>query len=76
MTEDSGAFKTNPANSGPISAWVIACGPCGHRAAPLGKRIFGTADGIPPSIFNKRAQAVAVFSNQPDSRAPVICAAS
>jgi hypothetical protein len=46
MTEDSGAFKTNPANSGPISAWVIACGPCGHRAAPPGKRIFGIADGI------------------------------
>jgi hypothetical protein len=46
MTEDSGAFKTNPANLGPISAWVTAGGPCGHRAAPPGKRIFGIADSI------------------------------
>jgi hypothetical protein len=46
MTEDSGAFKTNSANSGPIPAFVTVCGSCGHRAAPAGKRIFGIADGI------------------------------
>jgi hypothetical protein len=46
MTEDSGAFKTNPANSGSISAWVTASGPCGYRAAPAGKRIFGSADRV------------------------------
>jgi hypothetical protein len=46
MTEDSGAFKTNPANSGPISAFVTARGPCSDRAAPPGKRIFGSADDM------------------------------
>jgi hypothetical protein len=46
MTEDSGAFKTNPANSHPISAFVMVCEPCGHQAAPAGKRIFGITDGI------------------------------
>jgi hypothetical protein len=46
MTEDSGAFKTNPANSGPISALVAICRACGQRAAPAGRRIFGIADGI------------------------------
>jgi hypothetical protein len=76
MTEDSGAFKTNSANSGPIPAFVTACGPCGQRAAPPGKRIFGTADGVRGVDFNKRAQAVAVFSNVPDSRARMLCAAS
>jgi hypothetical protein len=53
MTEDSGAFKTNPGNSGPISTWVTARGPCGHRAAPAGKRIFGVADGIHGLDFKK-----------------------
>jgi hypothetical protein len=46
MTEDSGAFKTNPATSRPISAFVMVCGPCGHQAAPAGKRIFGITDSI------------------------------
>jgi hypothetical protein len=46
MTEDSGAFKTNPANSRPIPAFVMLCKPCGNRAALAGKRIFGIADGI------------------------------
>jgi hypothetical protein len=46
MTEDSGAFKTNPAHSGPISAFMMVRGPCGHRAAPAGKRIPGIANRI------------------------------
>jgi hypothetical protein len=46
MTEDSGAFKTNPANLGPILVWVTVCGSCGHRAAPAGKRIFDIADSV------------------------------
>jgi len=46
MTEDSGAFKTNPAHSGPISAFLIARRRCGQRAAPARKRIFGTANRI------------------------------
>jgi hypothetical protein len=46
MTEDSGAFKTNPANSGPVPAFVTADEPCGYRAAPAGKRIFGRADRV------------------------------
>jgi hypothetical protein len=46
MTEDSGAFKTNPANSGPIPAFVTAHDPCGHPAAPARKRIFGSAEGV------------------------------
>jgi hypothetical protein len=45
MTEDSGAFKTNPANSRPISAFVMVGGPCGNRAVPAGKGIFGGAKG-------------------------------
>jgi hypothetical protein len=45
MTEDSGAFKTNPANPGPISAFVMIGKPCGSQAAPAGKRIFGIAKG-------------------------------
>jgi hypothetical protein len=46
MTEDSGAFKTNPANSRPISVFVMVRKPCGSQAAPAGKRIFGIADGV------------------------------
>jgi hypothetical protein len=45
MTEDSGAFKTNPANSCEISAFVMVGKPCGSQAAPAGKRIFGMAKG-------------------------------
>jgi hypothetical protein len=45
MTEDSGAFKTNPANSRPTSAFVMVRKPCGSQAAPAGKRIFGIAKG-------------------------------
>jgi hypothetical protein len=76
MTEDSGAFKTNPANSGPISAQATARGPCGHRAARPENAFLAALIAFAASIFNKRKQAVAVFSNQPDSRAPVLCAAS
>jgi hypothetical protein len=46
MTEDSGAFKTNSANSGPIPAFVTAGRPCGYWAASTGKRIFGITDGV------------------------------
>jgi hypothetical protein len=45
MTEDSGAFKTNPANSRPISAFVTIGKPGGNLAAPAGKRIFGIVEG-------------------------------
>jgi hypothetical protein len=45
MTEDSGAFKTNPVTSRPISAFVMVGKPCGCQAAPGGKRIFGIAEG-------------------------------
>jgi hypothetical protein len=43
MTEDSGAFKTNPATSRPISAFVMIGKPCDRQAAPAGKCIFGRA---------------------------------
>ena len=68
MAEDSGAFKTNQANSRQIRLFYrdpesgVAAKP--HRP---GKRFFGTETGATPPIFNKRRESVAVFSNQPDS---------
>jgi hypothetical protein len=45
MTEDSGAFKTNPANSRPISVFVTIGKPRGDPAVTAGKRIFGVMEG-------------------------------
>jgi hypothetical protein len=60
MAEDSGAFKTNPAKSRQIQAFVIRQRRCRHASpseknSPAGGRPFVRA------IFNKRSKAVAVF---------------
>jgi hypothetical protein len=65
MAEDSGAFKTNPANSGWIPAFfgdrlVIGEQRC-SEASRLRKRFPARGRGYIPPIFNKRQQAVAVF---------------
>jgi hypothetical protein len=38
MTEDSGAFKTNPGNSAQIGHFVIGRDPCGKEASGCEKR--------------------------------------
>jgi hypothetical protein len=74
MTEDSGAFKTNPGDSCQIPAIYNAparrrskaSGP--NKPFPACERALRAAD-----IFNKRREAVAVFSNKADSRVlPVV----
>jgi len=65
MAEDSGAFKTNPANSGRISAFfgdrlVIGEQRC-SEASRLRKRFSAPGRRYIPPIFNKRQEAVAVF---------------
>jgi len=70
MAEDSGAFKTNQANSRQIRPFSRDPpeGRC-NQAAPARETLSGIGAGVPPAIFNKRRESVAVFSNQPDSRA-------
>jgi hypothetical protein len=67
MAEDSGAFKTNPANSRQIPVFVIIRGRRCSQASPFRKR-FPAGRRVPVSlIFSKRRGWLAVFSNQPDS---------
>jgi hypothetical protein len=40
MAEDSGAFKTNPANSRPVPAFVIISQCRCREASPIRKRAF------------------------------------
>jgi hypothetical protein len=65
MAEDSGAFKTNPVNSGRISAFfgdrpVIGEQRC-REASRLKKRFPAPCGASIPPIFNKRREAIAVF---------------
>jgi hypothetical protein len=67
MTEDSGAFKTNPPNSSPIPVIVASPPAVAAKPQPV-KEVFpvhGRALAHP--ICNKRSGYLAVFSNQPDS---------
>jgi len=67
MTEDSGAFKTNPGNSAQIGHFVIRR----ERAAKMPQAAKNTADrhvgaaGRP--FYNKQVRDVEIFSNRPDS---------
>src|SRR5665213_3753515 len=69
MADDSGAFKTNQANSRPIPAFYR------ELEAPLQPRLTGPKNRMPswPRRSQRRyltnvRESVAVFSNQPDSR--------
>jgi hypothetical protein len=64
MTEDSGAFKTNPANLGQIPAFVMTRERRCSRAALARKRIFADSSGHSRRRFNKRWEVVALFSNR------------
>jgi hypothetical protein len=51
MAEDSGAFKTNPANSGQIPAFVISwLGRC-NEASPVKETFPGPRPGVPGADF-------------------------
>jgi hypothetical protein len=62
MAEDSGAFKTNPANSRQIPA---VCDDPGRGVATkphrVRKRLLACGGPFTPEIFNKRYECVAVF---------------
>src|SRR6266851_4532412 len=68
MQEDSGAFKTNPAQSRPIPAFRNDPESPLHRSLTGLKKCFRHAPGaFTPPICNEHRGYVAVFSDQPDS---------
>jgi hypothetical protein len=62
MAEDSGTFKTNPAKSHRIQAFVIRRRRC-RLASPLEKSLPAGNRPFVRAIFHKRPKAVAVFLN-------------
>jgi hypothetical protein len=51
MAEDSGAFKTNPANSGQIPAFRNDPGCRGNDASPAEKTFRAMRPGVRPADF-------------------------
>src|ERR1700712_2081079 len=73
MQDDSGAFKTNPPNSGPFERFVMTPGRRCSEDSPAGETFSGPEQPAAAPIFNQRRQAVAVSSNQPDSLRAFVC---
>src|SRR6266853_3572856 len=75
MQEDSGAFKTNPAQSRPIPTFRSDPDPVASKPqSPLHRSLIGLKKcfrhgpgAFMPPICNEHRGYVAVFSNQPDS---------
>jgi hypothetical protein len=67
MAEDSGAFKTNPANSRQVPAFVKFRNAVAAKPHRFRKRTFEYERALIALIFNKHHEYVAVSSNQPDS---------
>jgi hypothetical protein len=63
MAEDSGAFKTNPANSRQVPAFVKFQ----RSLTGFGNALSNINGALIALIFNKHHEYVAVSSNQPDS---------
>jgi hypothetical protein len=77
MTEDSGAFKTNSRNPAQFGHFAISPPLRGNGASPAQETTFGGVfRASTPPICSKRCEAVALFLNQPDSRAPAVSAPS
>jgi hypothetical protein len=54
MAEDSGAFKTNPLNSGRIPAFVMIRERSCNLASTVKERLLDMPPGIHAADFNKR----------------------
>jgi hypothetical protein len=67
MAEDSGAFKTNPANSRQNPVFVTIREHRCSRASPFRKCFRAGRRASASLIFSKRRGWLAVSSNQPDS---------
>jgi hypothetical protein len=67
MAEDSGAFKTNPANSRQVPAFVKFRESRCSQASPVSETHSNMNGALIALIFNKHHEYVAVSSNQPDS---------
>ena len=67
MAEDSGAFKTNPANSRQVPAFVMIPERRCREASPVRKRLPMPTGIHPRRFLTNTARHVAVSSNQPDS---------
>jgi hypothetical protein len=78
MTEDRGAFKTNPAILRQITSFVIECEPVAGKPHSQRKALRRVAPPSYQQFLTNGIGCVAIFLNQPDSRARglVRCAAN